>query len=304
MLTRSRRMRVEVELLNAKSGPRIRQVPSENEPYETITVDKLTPVIGAEIGGIDLSRPLSGLCEAEVRRALAENLVIFFRDQALSPADQLAFGRLFGDLHLHPAAPHERGVPELMIIHTDRNSPRANGEGWHSDVSCDPEPPMGSILYIRECPPNGGDTLFANMYAAYEALSDRLKAYLDGLTAVHDGEHVYRGLFAATGEPDRASYPRAEHPVVRRHPETGRRALYVNRGFTTRILGIPIDESDGILRYLYEHMENPLFQCRFRWRPNSVAFWDNRCTQHRAMWDYWPHTRTGHRVTVKGTRPV
>ena len=205
-------------MLNAKSGPRIRQVPSENKPYETITVDKLTPVIGAEIGGIDLSRPLSGLCEAEVRRALAENLVIFFRDQALSPADQLAFGRLFGDLHLHPAAPHERGVPELMIIHTDRNSPRANGEGWHSDVSCDPEPPMGSILYIRECPPNGGDTLFANMYAAYEALSDRLKAYLDGLTAVHDGEHVYRGLFAATGEPDRASYPRAEHPVVRTPP--------------------------------------------------------------------------------------
>ena len=231
-------------------------------------------------------------------------MVIFFREQVLSPAQHLAFGRLFGELHIHPAAPHEPGMPELMIIHKDRNSPRANGEGWHSDVSCDPEPPMGSILYIRECPPNGGDTLFASMYAAYEALSDRLKAYLDGLTAVHDGEHVYRGLFASVGEPDRPTYPQAEHPVVRTHPVTGRRALYVNRGFTTRILGIPIDESEAILRYLYEHMENPLFQCRFRWRPNSVAFWDNRCTQLRAMWDYWPHTRVGNRVTVRGERPA
>ena len=291
-------------MLNAKSGPRIRHALPEDASYEALTLDPLTPVIGAEVAGIDLSQSLSPRQEVEIRRALAEHLVIFFRDQHLSPAQHLAFGRRFGDLHLHPAAPHERGMPELMIIHTDRNSARANGEGWHSDVSCDAEPPMGSILYIRECPPHGGDTLFANMYAAYEALSDRLKAYLDGLTAVHDGEHVYRGLFAAAGEPDQPTYPRAEHPVVRTHPVTGRKALYVNRGFTTRILGVPIDESDGILRYLYEHMENPLFQCRFRWRPNSLAFWDNRCTQHRAMWDYWPNTRSGHRVTVKGDRPI
>ena len=291
-------------MLNAKSGPRIRQLSAEHESYRTIMVDTLTPVIGAEIHGVNLSEPLPLQLEAEVRRALAEHMVIFFREQVLSPAQHLAFGRLFGELHIHPAAPHEPGMPELMIIHTDRNSPRANGEGWHSDVSCDPEPPMGSILYIRECPAHGGDTLFASMYAAYEALSDRLKAYLDGLTAVHDGEHVYRGLFASIGEPDRPTYPQAEHPVVRTHPVTGRRALYVNRGFTTRISGIPIDESEAILRYLYEHMENPLFQCRFRWRPNSVAFWDNRCTQHRALWDYWPHTRAGNRVTVKGERPV
>ena len=291
-------------MLNAKSGPRIRQLRPEHEPYRAITLSKLTPVIGAEIGGIDLAQPMSDLQQAEIRRALAENLVIFFREQMLSPAQHLGFGRLFGDLHVHPAAPHVTGMPELMVIHTDRDSPRANGEGWHSDVSCDPEPPMGSILHIQECPTMGGDTLFASMYAAYEALSDRLKAYLDGLSAVHDGEHVYRGLFANVGEPDRPSYPRAEHPVVRTHPVTGRRALYVNRGFTTRILGIPIDESDAILRYLYEHMENPLFQCRFNWRPNSVAFWDNRCTQHRAMWDYWPHTRSGHRVTVKGETPI
>jgi len=195
-------------------------------------------------------------------------------------------------------------MPELMTIYADKDSPRANGEGWHTDVSCDPEPPMGTILYIKRCPPKGGDTLFASMYAAYEALSERMRTYLSGLTAIHDGEHVYRGLFDNHGQAERATYPRAEHPVVRTHPVTGKKALFVNRGFTTRILGIPIDESDAILRYLYEHMENPLFQCRFRWQPSSIAFWDNRCTQHRAMWDYWPHTRSGNRVTVKGDKPV
>src|SRR5262249_47296743 len=145
----------------------------------------------------------------------------------------LAFGRLFGDLHVHPAAPHEAGMPELMTIHTDKGSRRADGEVWHSDVSCDLEPPMGSILYLRQCPPNGGDTLFASMYAAYDALSDRMKTYLAGLTAIHDGEHVYRGTYA-TGQPEKATYPRAEHPVIRTHPVTGKKALYVNRGFTTR----------------------------------------------------------------------
>jgi len=123
------------------------------------------------------------------------------------------------------------------------------------------------------------------------------------MTARHDGEHVYRGLFTNYGLADKPAYPRAEHPVVRTHPVTGKKALYVNAGFTRSLVGVPQDESDGILRYLYQHMENPLFQCRFRWRENSIAFWDNRCVQHRAMWDYWPHTRSGHRVTVKGDRP-
>ena len=139
---------------------------------------------------------------------------------------------------MHPAAPNE-GDPALMKIYADKDSPRANGEGWHSDVSCDVEPPMGSILYIRQCPPRGGDTLFANMYAAYEALSDRMKAYLDGLTALHDGEQTYRGLYANYGVADRVEYPRAEHPVVRTHPVTGKKALYVNRGFTRFIVRHP-----------------------------------------------------------------
>jgi len=249
--------------LRSFSGPRIKYTPDDS-PYEAIAVDKLTPIIGGEIGGVDLRQPTNRQMD-EIHRALAENLVIFFRDQHLTPEQHLDFGRKFGDLHIHPAAPSADGHPELMVIH--------------------------------------GDTLFANMYAAYEALSDRMKTYLDGLTARHNGEH-YRGQYANYGVKDKESYPYADHPVVRTHPVTGRKALYVNKGFTRYINGIPRDESDGILRYLYDHMANPLFQCRFRWQANSIAFWDNRCVQHHAMWDYWPHTRSGHRVTVRGDRPV
>ena len=292
-----------MNVLRGNQGPRYKAVAGSDDPYETITVDKLTPIIGAEVGGVDLAAPSNRQLD-EIHRALAENQVVFFRDQELTPEQHLAFGRHFGPLHLHPAAPHAPGHPELMIIHADKDSPRANGENWHSDVSCDELPPLGSILYIKTCPPRGGDTLFASMYAAYEALSERMQTYLEGLTALHDGEPVYRGLYANYGVADKPAYPHAEHPVVRTHPVTRRKALYVNRGFTRRILGIPRDESEGVLRYLYEHMENPLFQCRFRWRANSVAFWDNRCVQHHAMWDYWPHTRSGFRVTVRGEKPV
>jgi taurine dioxygenase len=277
------------------NGPRYKHTVDTSAPYETITVDALTPIIGAEVGDVDLGSPISNQAMDEIHRALAEHLVIFFRDQVMTPEQHLTFGRRFGELHIHPV---------LMVIHADKDSPRANGEGWHSDVSCELEPAMGSILYIRTCPPEGGDTLFANMYAAYEALSDRMKRYLDGLTAIHDGEYAYRGTYAHHGIADKPVYPGAEHPVVRTHPVTGKKALYVNRLFTVRLVGVPHDESEGVLRHLYEHMENPLFQCRFRWRPNSVAFWDNRCVQHRAMWDYWPHTRSGNRVTVKGDKPV
>jgi taurine dioxygenase len=238
-----------------------------------------------------------------VQRALVQNLVVFFRDQRITPEEHLAFGRRFGELHVHPAAPHEPGHPELMVIRTEAGSARANGEGWHTDVSCEEEPPMGSILHLRQCPPCGGDTLFANTYAAYDALSDRMKSYLEGLAAIHDGEHVYRGLYAEVGVKDKPTYPRAEHPVIRTHPVTHRKSLYVNRGFTTHLVGVPRDESDAVLHYLFDHLENELFQCRFQWRENSIAFWDNRCTQHRALWDYWPHTRSGYRVTVKGDRP-
>jgi hypothetical protein len=165
--------------LASKQGPRYRHTAGEEEAYETIGVEKLTPIIGAEISGADLGA-LSNRQMDEIHRALAENCVIFFRDQHITPQQHLAFGRKFGELHIHPAAPHEGDDPALMRIYADKNSPRANGEGWHTDVSCDEEPPMGSILYIKQCPPRGGDTLFASMYAAYESLSDRMKAYLDG----------------------------------------------------------------------------------------------------------------------------
>jgi taurine dioxygenase len=220
--------------LASKQGPRYRHTADSSEPYETIGVEKLTPIIGAEISGVDIGRLVSDDARSnrqmdEIHRALAENLVIFFRDQHITPKQHLAFGRKFGELHIHPAAPHEGDDPALMKIYADKDSPRANGEGWHSDVSCDVEPPMGSILYIRQCPPRGGDTLFANMYAAYESLSVRMKTYLDGLTALHDGESTYRGLYANFGVADRPSYPSAEHPVVRTHPVTGKTSIAVSR---------------------------------------------------------------------------
>ena len=284
--------------LRGNNGPRYRHVPNDATPYETITIDKLTPIIGAEIGGVDLSAPLPNHQMDEIHRALAENCVIFFRDQHLTPDQHLSFGRNFGNLHIHPAAPHAPGHPELMIIRADKDSPRANGEGWHSDVSCDPEPPMGSILYIQECPPRGGDTLFASMYAAYEALSDRMKAYLDRMTAIHDGEESYRGTYANLGVADKPVYPRAEHPVIRTHPVTGRKALYVNPAFTIRIEGWSRRESKALLDFLFAHARYEAFTCRFRWERGSVAFWDNRSVWHFALNDYPGQRRHMRRVTV------
>jgi taurine dioxygenase len=271
--------------------------------YQAIQVEKLTPLIGAEVRGVDLSLPLDERTFKEIHEALIDNQVIFFRDQHLTVEQHTAFGRLFGDLVVHPAAPAlVDGHPEILVIHADERSKHVAGEEWHTDVSCDPTPPMGSILYMHELPPVGGDTLFASMYAAYDALSEPMKRLLEPLTAMHEGEHVYRGRYGMdeTGK----VYPKAEHPVVRTHPVSGRKALYVNRGFTTRIVQLKRHESDAVLQLLYRHIETPEFQCRFRWRVNSVAFWDNRCVQHHAMWDYYPQRRHGHRVTIKGDRPV
>jgi len=270
--------------------------------YAAIQVDKLTPLVGAEVRGVDLSRPLDERTFKEIHAALVDNGVIFFRDQHLTPGQQKDFGRLFGELHVHPAAPSLlEGHPEILVIHADEKSKHVAGENWHSDVSCDPEPPMGSILYMHELPPVGGDTLFASMYAAYDALSEPMKRFLEPLTAMHEGEHVYRGRY---GVDDAGRvFPRAEHPVIRTHPVSGRKALFVNGGFTTRIVQLKRAESDAVLQFLYRHVETPEFHCRFRWQVNSIAFWDNRCVQHHAMWDYYPQRRHGHRVTIKGDRP-
>jgi len=272
---------------------------------ETITVKPVTPRIGAEIGNVDLSQPLGNRTFQEIHDALMRHQVIFFRDQKMSLEQHKELGRMFGELHIHPGSPGPEGHPEILIIHADEKSKRVAGDLWHSDVSCDEEPPMGSILHIHTVPECGGDTLFASMYAAYEALSEPMKAFLAPLTAIHEGEHVYRGRYSHQGVDDAGKvYPKAEHPVVRTHPVTGRKALYVNSGFTTRIPQLSKLESDAVLRMLYEHCASPLFQCRFRWEKNSVAFWDNRCVQHYAMWDYYPQVRSGYRVTIKGERPV
>jgi taurine dioxygenase len=271
--------------------------------YQTIEVRKLTPGIGAEIHGVDLSRPLDDRQFKEVHSALLNHLVIFFHDQQLGAEQHKAFGRRFGALHRHPSAPGLiAGHPEIYVIKADETSTWIAGEDWHSDVSCDAEPPMGSILYLTTVPPDGGgDTLFANMYLAYETLSEPVRKLLDGMTAIHDGEHVYRGRDVAD---DRGkAYPRAEHPIFRTHPVTHRKCLFVNRFFTTRIVGLGKNESAAILEMLYRHIETPELCVRFKWRPNSVAFWDNRCVQHRALWDYYPHKRYGHRVTICGDKP-
>jgi taurine dioxygenase len=269
-------------------------------------VKPCTPVIGAEIFGVDLRRPLSDEQWSEIHDAFLRHQAIFFREQEkLTPEEQIAFGRRFGDLHIHPAAPHLEGYPEVFVIHAHKDSKYANGERWHSDVSCDAEPPLGSILQIHVLPPCGGDTLFSSMYAAYDDLSPRMKTFLEGLNAVHESEHFYRGRYADRGVNDAGKvYPSAVHPVIRTHPETGRRSLFVNRTFTTRIEGLPEDESRAVLQFLYQHAETAWYQTRFTWRQNDVAMWDNRCTQHMAIWDYWPNERKGHRVTVNGDRPA
>ena len=270
--------------------------------YQAIRVDKLTPVIGAEVHGVDLAQPLDERTFKEIHEAFTENQVLFFRDQHLTVEQHKAFGRLFGELVVHPAAPQELpDHPEILVIHADEKSKHVAGENWHTDVSCDPTPPMGSMLYMHELPPVGGDTLFASMYAAYEALSEPMKRFLEPMTAIHDGEHVYRGRYGV--KDDGKVFPRAEHPVIRTHPVSGKKALFVNRGFTTKIVPLKRPESDALLQFLFRHVETPEFQCRFRWQVNSVAFWDNRCVQHHAMWDYYPQRRHGHRVTIKGDVP-
>lgn len=266
---------------------------------EALQIVPLTPRIGAEIRGVDLRRPLSRSAAQAVERALADHLVVFFRDQPLDHESLERCGRAFGKLQLHSAVPGLPDHPEIVAIHADATSRYVAGEDWHSDLTCDEAPPLGSILYLHTVPETGGDTLFASMYAAYDALSPPMKTFLDGLTAIHDADHVYRPLF-----PDVArTYPNATHPVVRTHPVTGRKLIFVNSSYTTRIVELEKPESDAVLAFLYDHIKNPNFHVRFRWTPHAIAFWDNRCTQHLATWDYFPQTRSGFRVTVAGDRP-
>lgn len=266
-------------------------------------VAPVSPVIGAELSGLKISGDLPDQAIAEVRQALLDYKVVFFRDQNHLTAEQhIAFARRFGELEVHPATPKDQPNREILRITHDKNS-RGSENMWHSDVTWRPEPSLGSILRAHEIPPAGGDTLFSCMYSAYEALSPAMKEWVCTLTARHDIARVFAKRLKKSPEELHALYPVQEHPVVRTHPETGKRGLYVNGGFTDSIVGLSKKESDWLLEHLYTFAAIPEHQCRFRWAPGSIAFWDNRACQHYAASDYFPQRRVMERVTIAGDRP-
>lgn len=281
--------------------------------YQHIGVHPISGALGAEITGVDLSQEISQEVFDEIHRAFLENLVIFFRDQRLAPESQKAFGERFGTLNVHPFVTPLKGHPEVMPIVKEPDD-RANfGGGWHSDMSFLDEPALGSMLYALETPRFGGDTLWANQYLAWESLSPAMQEMLSPLTAIHSPSSQY----GPSGESARNNAKRqamniavteeaeseTEHPVVRTHPETGRKALYVNPAFTVKFKGMSRRESRPLLRFLFEHCTQEPFTCRFRWSDGAMAFWDNRCTQHYALNDYQGQRRAMHRVTINGDKP-
>ena len=260
----------------------------------TISVRPVTPTIGAEITGVDLREALSDPVIQQIREAWHQHQVVFFRDQDLTHEQHIAFAANFGEPHIHPTVRHHSEHPEILVIHADENSKSVAGDGWHTDVSFEQTPPTGSILRLTEVPPDGGGaTLFSSMYAAYEALSPAFQSFLQQQVALHR-------LGNLPGHRQDETPPSAFHPVITTHPETGRKALYVNQGFTKQIKDLSREESKAVLQYLYRHIENPNFHVRFHWLQNSIAMWDNRCVQHYATWDYFPATRPGYRVTLRG----
>jgi taurine dioxygenase len=272
-------------------------------------VTPLTPTIGAVVGGVDLAQRLDDEQLAEIRAALLAHQVIFFEDQHITPVQHRDFAARFGALHTHPLYPGVPEAPELFILDNHAGNPTDN-DSWHTDVTFIETPPMASILYAKSLPATGGDTIWSNMKAAYEALSPTFREFLSGLDAVHDFARGFpqRGIVArGAGEDKHAKaleeHPPVLHPVVRTHPETGEDGLFVNFGFTERIKGLRRKESDAILNMLFEHIQKPEFLVRWRWSDNAVAFWDNRVTQHYAVNDYLPHRRIMNRATVLGDRP-
>lgn len=277
--------------------------------YSHIKVEPLAGALGAEIFGVDLSAGLEPAMLEEVKRAFNEYLVIFFRDQQASDNDLASFARHFGDLAMLPAHRQSPGTfPELLIIDKKPDDKLVFGWEWHSDTTNLQTPPLGSVLAARILPSVGGDTLFANQYLAYETLSEGMKRMISGLNAVHSNGRILATIQAndilPTGEGHDHATLSAVHPVVRTHPDTGKKALYVNTLHTERFEHMSIAESVPLLRFLYEHSTRPEFTCRFRWRKGSIAFWDNRCCQHLALDDYPGQRRLMHRVQIRGTRPV
>tara|TARA_B100001287_G_scaffold197268_1_gene166919 strand:- start:417 stop:1265 length:849 start_codon:yes stop_codon:yes gene_type:complete len=272
----------------------------------SFNIKPFAPNLGAVITNVDLSNDINDAELKGIRDAFHKFQVLFFQNQSeISPENHIKLGRCFGDLHIHPAAPKMKNYPQIFEINTDKNSKIANGaEDFHSDVSCDIEPPLGTMLQLHILPECGGDTMFANMYMAYEALSNPMQKFLSDLKASHESEHFYRGRYKTESNSEsKTEYPSAIHPVIRTHPETGKKAIFVNKFFTTRILGLEPQESKFILDFLFSHIEKTEFQIRYRWNKNDMAFWDNRCTIHKALWDYFPNERKGRRVTIRGDIP-
>ena len=278
---------------------------SRSLPFE---VNRLSPTIGGELLGVDLRQDLTSEVKDLIYEALLVYKVIFFRDQDLTTDQHIHFSKNFGDLEVHPFAPFKEGYPEVLkITHNEKSRGRENL--WHSDVTWRKEPSLGSVLRMLEKPDNGGDTLFSDMYAAYDDLTDEVKQKLEGAVAVHDFVGFRKRLIKEGKSPQEIEvfnkkFPMPEHPVFRTHPDTGKKVIYVNRAFTQCIKGWEENESKDMLDFLYSRASTPEYQCRFAWENNSIAFWDNRACQHYANSDYWPQIRRVERVTIVGDGPV
>ncbi len=281
--------------------------------YQSIDVAPLAGSMGAEIHGVDLASELTNQQFDEIHQAHLDYLTIIFRDQKITPQQQADFARRFGTLEIYPFIKGIEGTPEVVeLIKTEEDTENFGG-AWHSDTTYQEKPVMGSMLYALEVPDAGGDTLYANMYLAYESLSDGMKDMLDGLKAHNNSAQLYRGGRAKkmknlAGMKDQynaeSEVLESLHPVVRTHPETGRKALYVNRSHTERFENMTVEESAPLLQYLCDHAIRPEFTCRVKWEPGTLAFWDNRCTQHFAVNDYPGKRRRMHRVIIEGDIPV
>lgn len=272
-----------------------------------IEIRRIAGALGAEILGVDLSVPLAADLISQIRRIWLEHLVIFFRSQNLTPSQFMAFAGQFGEPVEYPMVKGIEGFPKIIEVKKLEHERQAFGAIWHTDTAYLERPPMASMLLAREVPPHGGDTLFANMYLAFEALSPGLKKLLEGLRAVNssakaDASRTREDAVRSSGSESKTF--EAEHPVVRTHPETGRKALYVNSGHTVRFAGMTEDESAPLLKFLYEHQQRPEITCRFAWQPGSIALWDNRCAQHNPVNDYHGYRRVMLRITLAGDVPA
>lgn len=291
-------------LLTAETRP---SAAAANGPIEVIPRGA---TIGAEIRGVDFSRPVDVATAVAVHDALTRYCVVYFRNAAMTPAQHVAFGRLFGELTVHPFVPHLDEFPEVVVLDNHADNPVFSTDHWHSDETFRMAPPMGSILRCLAIPETGGETLWADMYAAYANLSDKMQHFLSSLEAVHDFinfRHKFDHLPARERHLKLAEMeeelPNPVHPLVRTHPVTQRKALFVNEQFTLRIKGMREDESRALLDFLFAQARIPEYQFRFHWEVDSMVFWDNRPTQHYAANDYYPQRRTMHRVTIKGDKP-